>query len=70
MTFLRRSFLSLLFLSAISGASAQDKLHASYKVAEKYLKAIHLHQWDEAADLVESKSLDNLKKFPMPTSPR
>ena len=63
MTFFRRSFLILLFLAAISGASAQGKLHASYKVAEKYLKAIHLHQWNDAVELVETKSLDNLKKF-------
>jgi hypothetical protein len=63
MTFLRRFLLALIFFATISGASAQGKLHASHKVAEKYLKAIHLHQWKEAVDLVESKSLDNLKTF-------
>lgn len=46
-----------------SGAWGQAKLHASYKVAEKYARAVQLHQWEEAADLVETRSLENLKVF-------
>ena len=61
MTFLRRTSLTLLcLLAGASGVWAQGKMHASYKVAEKYLRAIHLHQWEEAVDLVETRSLENV----------
>lgn len=46
-----------------SGAWAQENLHPSYKVAEKYLRAVQLHEWEEAVDLVETRSLENLKDF-------
>ena len=61
---LRRLILTAVFVTlTASGAWAQNKLHASYKVAEKYLRAIQFHEWGEAADLVESRSLDNLKNY-------
>lgn len=65
MTALRRSFLLSIgiLLLALTGASAQGNLHPAYKVAEKYMKAIHVHSWDEAVKLVETKSLQNLKEF-------
>ncbi len=64
MTSPRRLFLTLtLLVVGTAGAWAQGKLHPSHKVAEKYLRAIHLHQWNEAADLVETQSLKNLKDF-------
>lgn len=64
MTFMNRSYLILaLLLFGVSGTSAQSDLHPAYKVAEKYLRAIQLHEWEEAVDLVETKSLENLKTF-------
>ena len=59
---LRRLFLTAVLVTlTASGVWGQAKLHASYKVAEKYARAVHLHQWEEAADLVETRSLENLK---------
>ena len=46
-----------------SGISTPTGTGGSKIVAEKYLKAIHLHQWNEAADLVATESLEKLKWF-------
>lgn len=53
----------MIAFGGLSSALAQSKLHPAYKVAEKYLRAVQLHEWEEAVDLVETKSLDNLKDF-------
>lgn len=61
-----RPFLLITFVALTLGsheAAAQAKLHPGYKVAESYLRAIQLHSWSEAADLVETASLANVKRF-------
>ncbi len=52
-----------MLVSLSAPLQAQEKLHASYKVAEQYLSAIHLHEWEKAVKMVEKKSLENLKVF-------
>lgn len=37
--------------------------HPSHKIAEKYLGATHLHQWAYAAQMIDGKSLENLKRI-------
>jgi|MDTC01.3.fsa_nt_gb hypothetical protein len=60
--FSRTLLVGLIFtVSAVNALAAE--LHGSYKVAESYLSAIHLHQWESAVKLVETKSLENLKVF-------
>lgn len=65
MTCFRFSF-SLVFalLSlVVHDAAAQSKAHPGQKVAEAYLLAIQTHEWASAANMVETKSLANLKIF-------
>ena len=63
MAFILQPLLVLLFLASATGAWAQGKLHPSFKVAEKYLTVVHLHQWEAAADLMEKRSLATHKKY-------
>ncbi len=55
--------LPCLFLATALGQAAETKLHASHKIAEKYLTATHLHQWSYAVKMIEKKSLENLKRI-------
>jgi hypothetical protein len=57
--------LFLLVLVAIGSVAEaqQSRLHPAYKVAEKYLRASHLHQWTYAVKMIEKKSLENLKRI-------
>ncbi len=63
MRLLSRTLLAGLILSVSAVNALAADLHASYKVAEAYLSAIHLHEWDKAVKLVETKSLESLKVF-------
>lgn len=65
MTCFRSSLLLVLasFSLAANDARAQTKAHPAQKVAEAYLIAIQTHEWAKAADMVETKSLANLKVF-------
>ncbi len=65
MTCLRSSLL-LVFASislVVHDVAAQSKAHPAQKVAEAYMRAIQTHEWAKAADMVETKSLANLKVF-------
>ncbi len=56
----------LLLAAGSSGLSSvalahEPPMHPAYKVAEKYIRASHLHQWTYAVKMIESRSLENLK---------
>lgn len=65
MTSFRSSFLLALAVIGLAAhpASAQSTTHPATKVAEDYLRAIQTHEWAAAAAMVETKSLENLKRF-------
>lgn len=43
--------------------AAPPTLHPGYKVAEKYLKATHGHDWEYAVKMIENRSLENFKRI-------
>lgn len=56
--------ITLVHVASVSSVSAHDRpLHPAHKIAERYLTSTHLHQWTYAVRMIETKSLENMKKI-------